>query len=131
MTYIVYLILIQDLELRCETIDHKVLWIPCFEIKNQIEKQDPNLLSQFRLSKHDTTYAVKNIKQTCEMTFFYDTDFNNNFNTYFKVEPLQSDIVFTDDFLLAVVNYDLIAEYNIPAVFLSVIDRDKWIKYAK
>jgi hypothetical protein len=115
------------LELRCETIDHKVLWIPCFEIKSDVEKHNPNLLHEVKLSKDDTTYAVKHIKQSCEMTFYYDTDFNNNFNTYFKVEPLQADIVFTDDFLLAVVNYDLITEYNIPAVFLTVITKDKWI----
>ncbi len=117
------------MELRCETIDHKVLWIPCFEMKSSIDKQNPNLFSGVKLSKDDTTFAVDNIKQTCEMKFFYDTDFNNNFNTYFKVEPLQSDIVFTEDLLLAVVNYDLITEYNIPAVFLTLITKDKWIHY--
>ncbi len=116
------------MELRCETIDHKVLWIPCFEINNRFDKSEPNLLSDIKIKKDDIDYGVNYIKQTCEMKFFYDTDFNNNFNTYFKVEPLQSDIVFTDDFLLAVVNYDLVSEYNIPAVFLSVVTKDKWIQ---
>ena len=94
---------------------------------SNIETENPTIFSDISVKKDDETYYIHKIKQSCEMTFFYDIDFNNNFNTYFKIEPLQSDIVVKNDFLIAIINYDLLTEYNIPAVFLSIINKDKWI----
>jgi hypothetical protein len=105
-----------------------VLWIPCFNNKEQHKFDTPNVLSDVKISAvvdEDTIkYGIKCISQVTNIEMNYDKKYDSNI----KIQPSKSDIVLDDNFLVAAINYDILSDIKIPAVVLSIIGKDSWIK---
>jgi len=67
---------------------------------------------------------IRNIKQTYNSIFKFDEEYKNNPN----VKPSQKDILIKDSFLISIINLDILADSHISPVFLSVVDKDFWVK---
>jgi hypothetical protein len=116
------------LEFRCETINHKVMWIPCFDLHEQHIFDTPNILSDIKINntieEETFEYYIKDIKQVSNISMNYDS----NISTNFKIAPASTDIVLDDAFLIACINYDILSDINIPAIMISIITKESWIK---
>jgi hypothetical protein len=67
---------------------------------------------------------IRNIKQTYNSIFKFDEEYKNNP----IVKPSQKDILIKDSFLISIINLDILADSHISPVFLSVVDKDFWVK---
>jgi hypothetical protein len=116
------------LEFRCETINQKVLWIPCFNNKEQHTFERPSILSEVKISnvidEKTYNYGINNINQVFNIAMNYDPNIESNF----KINPSKADIVLHDSFLIAAINYDILNDIKIPAVMISIINKDCWTK---
>jgi hypothetical protein len=104
------------------------MWIPSFNLNEQHTFDTPNVLSEVKISnivdEEAHEYFIKDIKQVTNISMNYDTNIASNF----KISPGSTDIVLDDSFLIACINYDILSDINIPAVMISIITKDSWIK---
>lgn len=118
----------------------KSIWIPCFSnslensfnisYNNQSESEQ-NLIFQEELKQtiienDEATEQknIKNIKQSFNTIFRFDSHYINNPNT----KPKDKDILIKDSFLISIINLDILADSHISTVFLSKVDQDSWVK---
>jgi len=67
---------------------------------------------------------IKNIKQAYNSIFRFDLGYSNNP----IINPDEKDILINETFLISIVNLDVLTDSQISTVFLSVVDKNMWLK---
>ena len=118
----------------------KSIWIPSFtnNFENSFSigsyKQDENEQNLLFKEEIKNTFIedketgeqknIRNIKQAYNSIFRFDREYKNNPT----VKPTEKDILIKDSFFISIINLDILADSHISTVFLSVVDKDCWVK---
>ncbi len=101
--------------------------------------QNPKFLSDIKIIKKDDSDINESYeedeKEKIELTvnkFFqsfnieigYDPFYNKNL----KYEKSQNDIFIENDFIFALINFEVLTDLNIPSISLNKIEKINWIK---
>lgn len=75
------------------------------------------------IKKDEENFRIGNLEEYIKISFNHDPMFENSF----KVTPESNDFIIKDDFLLAIINLDILTDLNIPTTFLQIISKKYWI----
>ena len=105
---------------------NRTIFLPSFKHKGQSSFKKPNLMSDVIIKKEDHPEMFYKISYIDEMI-------NLEMNTGssmpgLNIQPIKSDIIIQDSFLLAIINLDILSEVNIPSIYLTVVEKEQFTK---
>jgi hypothetical protein len=83
----------------------------------------PKTVSDIAIKKDDIEYQIAGIEESMLFKFNHKSDYLTNP----ILTPSQTDIVIKEDFLIAVINYDILNEFNIPSLFVYSVQKNDWL----
>ena len=96
--------------------------LPSFNINRVNLYNNPKLMKDLEIEMDDTSYAICKLFQNSEMHFGFESSEND-----FKYNPSEEDIVIEKDFILAIINLEILTDLNLPFISVSVINRKDFI----
>jgi len=81
-------------------------------------------MSEIIVKKDDSEYFISHIDEVMKFSFNNDHDWMNSP----EMHPGERDLVIKRKFIIAMVNYELLNEINIPSVFVHAVCPINWIK---
>ena len=105
-----------------------VIYIPSFNMETKTICSELNCFKDLKMIKDNKEFKVCNIEEDIKIKFNYDS----NQELGFKInQPEKNDIIIKDNFLIAIVNIDILTNLSIPSILLFYITKENWIKTNK
>ena len=105
-----------------------VIYIPSFNMETKIICSELNCFKDLKMIKNNKNFKICNIEEDIKIKFNYDS----NQELGFKInQPEKNDIIIKDNFLIAIVNIDILTNLSIPSILLFYITKENWIKINK
>ena len=105
-----------------------VIYIPSFNMETKIICSELNCFKDLKMIKNNKNFKICNIEEDIKIKFNYDS----NQELGFKInQPEKNDIIIKDNFLIAIVNIDILTNLSIPSILLFYITKENWIKTNK
>jgi hypothetical protein len=86
--------------------------------------ETPELMRDVQIEQNNKKYAVSNLFQSTDINLNIPMELNKN---NFSIDPDEDSIIIRQSFILALINLDILAEFNIPIVSVSVITEKDFI----
>jgi hypothetical protein len=116
----------RSIELQSEEMaSNRVLWIPCFSIKEQKEFSEPKLMSDVIIKSKENEEEQFKIKYISEMV---NLEMSSDKNNLYHISPFKNDIIIKESFLFAIINLDILADLSIPSIYLTIVEKENWVK---
>ena len=101
-----------------------VIYIPSFNMETKIICSELNCFKDLKMIKNNKNFKICNIEEDIKIKFNYDS----NQELGFKInQPEKNDIIIKDNFLIAIVNIDILTNLSIPSILLFYITKENWI----
>ena len=116
---------------------NKNIYIPSFKILLSQIAFRPSVFSDVELENEQNKYKINCLNLIEELTFGVDESFAvqknlmdlDNFGLHYDLfDDFQGDIIINNDFIISVVNNDLIFDLQIPTVSTFLVKKKYWIK---
>jgi hypothetical protein len=92
--------------------------LPAFNKDHARCYDSPQLMKDLYIEQDENIYVVSNLFQSTSVQLNMPTEINkNNFN----IEPDDDNIIINKAFIVAIINLEILTEFNIPIVSVSVI----------
>ena len=117
-----------NLEENISNNSNQVIYIPCFNLENKISCNELNCFKDIIIKKDDKEFKLNYIEENIKINFKVDP--NNDIN--FKIPNQESnDIIIKNNFLIGIVNIDVLSNLSIPSILLFYVTKDQWIEKTK
>jgi hypothetical protein len=109
---------------------NKNIYIPSFKILTDQFAFRPSIFSEVILENEENfkNYKINSLNIIEELSFGIDEPFIIQQNVMNLDEEFENNIIIKNDFILSIVNNDLIFELQIPTVSTFLINKSFWIK---
>jgi hypothetical protein len=81
-------------------------------------------MSEIIVKKDGSDFCISHIEEVMKFSLNHDHDWLNSP----EINPGEEDLVINRKFIIALVNYELLNEINIPSVFVHAVCPMNWIK---
>ena len=117
-----------NLEENISNNSNQVIYIPCFNLESKILCNELNCFKDIIIKKDDKEFKLNYIEENIKINFKVDP--NNDIN--FKIPNQESnDIIIKNNFLIGIVNIDVLSNLSIPSILLFYVTKDQWIEKTK
>ncbi len=113
---------IKETEDKAPSTKTKVIWIPSFSVNSNVSIESPRLMMNGIKSEGDE-YKMSNLDEFKNLNFTYDIDYYRSI----KLTNDSSDIIIKNKFLISIVNIEVLADMNIPSLYLQIVNQENWI----
>lgn len=101
----------------------KVIYIPSFTLETNYNSKNISCLNNVNISKNKKKYRLDNIEENIKVEYKIEEN-----NSSFKISKEETDIIIKEDFLMSIVNYDILSNLSFPSFLLFKINKENWIK---
>ena len=101
----------------------KVIYIPSFILETNYNSKNISCLNNVNISKNKKKYRLDNIEENIKVEYKIEEN-----NSSFKISKEETDIIIKEDFLMSIVNYDILSNLSFPSFLLFKINKENWIK---
>ena len=108
----------------------KRIYLPSFKISKSNVYDKPLFLNGIQLSNDNVNYYIQNLNQIEDFVFGIEKNKNNLINANLSLQTIDKnkDIVIKDEFLIALINADLLCDMHIPTISAFIVKKDFWEK---
>ena len=106
----------------------KKIYLPCFSINKNNFYIKPFSLNDFEFTNEEGVQKINNLNQIEQFNFGIE---NNLLNEKIKFEQNideQTDIIIKNNFLITLINSDLLCDFQIPTISAFIVTKNDWIK---
>ena len=106
----------------------KKIYLPCFSINKNNFYVKPFSLNDFEFTNEEGVQKINNLNQIEQFNFGIE---NNLLNEKIKFEQNideQTDIIIKNNFLITLINSDLLCDFQIPTISAFIVTKNDWIK---
>ena len=104
----------------------KRIFLPSFKIEKPNIHKKPSFLNAIQLSNDEGEYQITHLNQV--EIFNFSIDKSNKTKILFDKINEESDIFIKNDFLMVIINTDLLCDLQIPTISSFVVQKDFWEK---
>lgn len=76
------------------------------------------------IKKENVQFKLSLLDEFKNFELKHDSNYKNGFN----LKPEKEEILIKENFLMAIINFDVLSELNIPSIFIAKIEKSNWIK---
>lgn len=106
-----------------ETIKTKNIFIPAFTLKRNNDYNDPKVLDEFAIdTEEQITFTIGKYVQNDNITFEKDNKVDEHFIAF---DIGEEDIVIEKEFIISVINWDTLTQFEIPSIATYIVDPTK------
>ena len=106
-----------------ETIKTKNIFIPAFTLKRNNDYNDPKVLDEFAIdTEEQITFTTGKYVQNDNITFEKDNKVDEHFIAF---DIGEEDIVIEKEFIISVINWDTLTQFEIPSIATYIVDPTK------
>jgi hypothetical protein len=99
----------------------KRIFLPVFNEKKYLNFNVPKLLENYTIDASDqNTYNIENYEQGSNFEHEFDSKSEKNFIEFAMNE--KDDLIIKNDFIIAVINYDVLNELEIPSIITFLVN---------
>jgi hypothetical protein len=98
--------------------------IPAFNKEHTRCYVSPQFTKELDIKYKGASYYVSNLFQSTTINLNIPTELNKN---SFNVNPDKDSIIITKSFIIAIINLDILSEFNIPIVSVSLVSERDFI----
>ena len=108
----------------------KRMYLPVFKINKSKVYNKPLFLNGIKLSNNDGDYYIQNLNQIEDFIFGIEEKKNNLINAKLNLQFIDDnkDVVIKNEFLIALINPDLLCDLQIPTISTFIVKKDFWEK---
>ena len=108
----------------------KRIYLPTFKICKSNVYDKPLFLNGIQLSNDKGNYYIQNLNQIEDFVFGIENNKNNLINANLSLQSIDKnkDIVIKDEFLIALINADLLCDMHIPTISAFIVKKEFWEK---
>jgi hypothetical protein len=106
----------------------KKIYLPCFSINKNNFYIKPFSLNDFEFTNEEGVQKINILNQIEQFNFGIE---NNLLNEKIKFEQNideQTDIIIKNNFLITLINSDLLCDFQIPTISAFIVTKNDWIK---
>jgi hypothetical protein len=97
--------------------------VPAFKINLQNKYFCPNVMPQLTIEKEMEYYEISRLFESSEISMDYDPEFDHAIHKNYN----DDDAYFIkDNFIFGLLNYDILAELNIPTSYMTYVNKSFW-----
>ncbi len=106
------------------------IYLPSFKISNSTIVNKPSFLKGTKLINENGKFQVESFNQIENFSLGIEINKNNLTNSQIELENIDEnkDIVIKNDFLIALINPDLLSDLQLPTLSAFIIKKDSWEK---
>jgi len=112
------------LERGTENKSNKIL-LPSFKVNYTEKYIDPYVLPTVSLRKYDENFNVHKLLEHIDISFDYDLNYENDF---IENRFDENAITIKNNFIIGLLNLDLLTEFSLPISFIYHIEKNSWQK---
>ena len=106
----------------------KRILIPSFKIENNNTYNKPSFLNAIQLSNDEDTYQITHLHQIEKFEFSIDKNNKDKSQLLFNDINIENDIIIKNNFLIVLINSDLLCDLQIPTISAFIVQKEKWEK---
>jgi hypothetical protein len=106
----------------------KRILIPSFKIEGKNIYKKPSFLNAIQLSNDDEKYQITYLNQIEIFDFSIDKNIKDKSQLLFNDINIENDIIIQNNFLLVLINTELLCDLQIPTISAFIVDKKKWEK---
>ena len=106
------------------------IYLPSFKINNSIIYNHPLFLKGIKLYNENEKYYIESFNQIEDFIFGIENSKNNLTNSKIEFDNIneEKDIIVKNEFLIALINPDLLDDLQLPTISAFVVKKDFWEK---
>ncbi len=105
----------------------KRILIPSFKIENKNTYNKPSFLNAIQLSNDEETYEITHLNQIEKFEFSIEKNKDKSKLSFNDIN-IENDIIINNNFLIVLINSDLLCDLQIPTISAFIVDKKKWEK---
>ena len=117
----------QNLTNAEENNSNKIIYIPSFNIESKLFSKEINCFKDIQINKNGENYKLDAIEENIKIE--YKSDPNREYG--FTININEKENIIKDNFIISIVNYDILSNLSLPSIILYYITKDNWNKINK
>lgn len=106
---------------------NKIIYIPSFNIESKLFSKEINCFKDIQINKNGENYKLDAIEENIKIE--YQSDPNREYG--FTINTNEKENIIKDNFIISIVDYNILSNLSLPSIILYYITKDNWNKINK